>query len=75
MGTPRFFQITALPQTSLGRLELRLTRTKPRRHAYEEAGATGVPMFEIGSQVLSGLQDRETLEAVIEEELAANKDV
>jgi predicted DsbA family dithiol-disulfide isomerase len=38
------------------------------RHAYEGAGVTGVPMFEIGSQVLTGLQDRETLEAVIEEE-------
>src|SRR5437016_4991015 len=37
------------------------------RHAYEEAGVTGVPMFVIGSQVLTGLQDRETLEAVIEE--------
>ena len=38
------------------------------RHAYEEAGVTGVPMFVIGSQVLTGLQDRETLEAVIEKE-------
>jgi predicted DsbA family dithiol-disulfide isomerase len=38
------------------------------RHAYEEAGVTGVPMFVIGDQVLTGLQDRETLEAVIEEE-------
>jgi predicted DsbA family dithiol-disulfide isomerase len=40
------------------------------RHAYEEAGVTGVPMFVIGDRVLTGLQDRETLEAVIEEELA-----
>src|SRR5215475_8584715 len=39
------------------------------RHAYEEAGVTGVPMFVIGQQVLTGLQDRGTLEAVIEEEL------
>ena len=38
------------------------------RHAYEEAGVTGVPMFVIGSQVLTGLQRRETLEAVIDEE-------
>jgi predicted DsbA family dithiol-disulfide isomerase len=38
------------------------------QHAYEEEGVTGVPMFVIGSQVLTGLQDRETLEAVIEEE-------
>jgi predicted DsbA family dithiol-disulfide isomerase len=41
------------------------------RHAYEEAGVTGVPMFVIGSEVLTGLQDRETLEAVIEEETQA----
>ena len=38
------------------------------QHACEEAGVTGMPMFVIGSQVLTGLQDRETLEAVIEEE-------
>jgi predicted DsbA family dithiol-disulfide isomerase len=44
------------------------------RHAYEEAGGTGVPLFVIGDQTLTGLQDRETLEAVIERELAANKD-
>jgi predicted DsbA family dithiol-disulfide isomerase len=43
------------------------------RHAYQEAGVTGVPMFVIGSQVLKGLQDRETLEAVIEEELKAHE--
>ena len=41
------------------------------RHAYEEAGVTGVPMFVIGDQVLTGFQDREALEAVIEEELKA----
>jgi predicted DsbA family dithiol-disulfide isomerase len=39
------------------------------RHAYEEVGVNGVPMFVIGERVLSGLQDRETLEAVIDEEL------
>jgi predicted DsbA family dithiol-disulfide isomerase len=39
------------------------------RHAYQEAGVTGVPMFVIGEQLLTGLQDRGTLEAVIEEEL------
>ena len=43
------------------------------RHAYEEAGVTGVPMFVIGGQVLTGLQDRETLEAVIEEEMARHE--
>jgi predicted DsbA family dithiol-disulfide isomerase len=41
------------------------------RHAYHEAGVTGVPMFVIGDQVLTGLQDQGTLEAVIEEQLAA----
>jgi predicted DsbA family dithiol-disulfide isomerase len=40
------------------------------RHAYEEAGVTGVPMFVIGSQVLTGLQDRHTLEMLIQKELA-----
>jgi predicted DsbA family dithiol-disulfide isomerase len=40
------------------------------RHAYDEAGVTGVPMFVVGDRTLTGLQDRETLEAVIEEELA-----
>ena len=45
------------------------------RHAYEEAGVTGVPMFVIGSQVLAGLQDRETLEAVIDEELKTHSAV
>ena len=39
------------------------------KHAYVEAGVTGIPMFVIGDQVLTGFQDRETLEAVIEEEL------
>ena len=36
------------------------------RHAYEEAGVTGVPMFVIGDRVLTGLQDKGTLEEVIE---------
>lgn len=40
------------------------------RHAYEEVGVNRVPMFFIGGHTLTGLQDRETLEAVIEEELA-----
>lgn len=43
------------------------------RHAYEEAGVTGVPMFVIGDRVLTGLQDQGTLDAVIEEQLAADK--
>src|SRR5207244_4225539 len=43
------------------------------RHAYEEAGVKGVPMFVIGDRVLTGLQGREALAAVIEEELADQK--
>ncbi len=43
------------------------------RHAYEEAGVTGVPMFVIGNQTLTGLQDRETLERVIGEEMATSE--
>src|SRR5690242_14915359 len=43
------------------------------RQAYEEAGVSGVPMFVIGDRVLTGLQDRETLEAVIQEEIAAGR--
>src|SRR5215471_5300395 len=33
------------------------------RHAYQEVGVTGVPLFVIGERALTGLQDRETLEA------------
>jgi predicted DsbA family dithiol-disulfide isomerase len=43
------------------------------RHAYEEAGVSSVPMLVIGGRTLTGLQDRETLEAVIDEELARTK--
>jgi len=43
------------------------------RHAYQEAVVSGVPMFVIGNRVLTGLQDRGTLEAMIEEELAADR--
>jgi hypothetical protein len=42
------------------------------RHAYNEAGVTGVPMFVIGKRVLTGLQEKETLEEVIMEEQARN---
>ena len=33
------------------------------RHAYEEAGVTGVPMFVIGQQVLTGLQSGKAVKA------------
>ncbi len=41
------------------------------RHAYEEAGVSGVPMFVIGDRVLAGLQSRETLEAAITQAMAS----
>jgi predicted DsbA family dithiol-disulfide isomerase len=44
------------------------------RHAYDEAGVTGVPMCVIGDRMLTGLPHRETLEAVIDREMAARKD-
>jgi predicted DsbA family dithiol-disulfide isomerase len=50
----------------------RAAHRRALRHAYEEAGVTGVPMFVIGGQTLTGLQDKETLQAVIEEEMAGS---
>jgi predicted DsbA family dithiol-disulfide isomerase len=49
----------------------RVAHQQALRHAYEEAGVTGVPMFVIGARVMTGLHDRETLEAVIDREAAA----
>lgn len=45
---------------------------KALQHAYQEAGVTGVPMFVIGPHVLTGLQSKETLERVIEQELKSS---
>jgi predicted DsbA family dithiol-disulfide isomerase len=59
-------------QAALTTRKNREAHQRALRHSYEEAGVTGVPMFVIGSQALTGLQSRETLEAVIEEELAGN---
>jgi predicted DsbA family dithiol-disulfide isomerase len=44
------------------------------QHAYQEAGVTAVPTFVIGDRVLTGLQDRQTLEDVIDKEAAASKE-
>jgi predicted DsbA family dithiol-disulfide isomerase len=60
----------------IGQIEVVANREAHRRalrHAYEEVGVTGVPLFVIGDRALTGLQDRETLEAVIEEALAAGQ--
>ncbi|WP_308314949.1 MULTISPECIES: DsbA family oxidoreductase [Bacillus] len=40
------------------------------RHAYEEAAITAVPTFFIGSQRVQGLNTKETLEAIIDQESA-----
>ena len=59
------------PQARIGHVHLKVADLeRALRHAYEEAGGTGVPMFVIGDRTLTGLQDRATLEAVIEKELA-----
>lgn len=47
---------------------------KALHHAYQEAGVTGVPMFVVGGQVLTGLQSKEALEQVIEEEMRKQQD-
>jgi predicted DsbA family dithiol-disulfide isomerase len=39
---------------------------------HSKAGVTDVPMFVIGGQTLTGLQDAETLAAVIDEEFAGD---
>ena len=41
------------------------------RHAYEEAGIQAVPTFVIGGTKLSGMQSKENLAAVIDEEMKA----
>src|SRR5581483_5762464 len=55
-------------ETALRTRKYQEAHRRALRHAYEEAGVTGVPMFVIGRQVLTGLQDRATLEAVMEQE-------
>jgi predicted DsbA family dithiol-disulfide isomerase len=39
------------------------------RHAQHEMGVSGVPLIVIGRHALSGVQDRETLETVMEQQL------
>ena len=59
---------------ALGTRKYREAHRQALRHAYEEVGVNGVPMFIIGDRVLGGLQDRGTLEAVIDEDLAGSGD-
>jgi predicted DsbA family dithiol-disulfide isomerase len=60
-------------ETALRERAYREAHQKALRHATEEAGVTGVPMFVIGDRVLTGLQDKETLEAAVEAALAAGE--
>ena len=55
-------------EESLRTRKYREAHQRALRHAFQEAGVSGVPMFVIGEQVLTGLQGRETLEAAIERE-------
>ena len=57
-------------ETALRNRDYKEAHQEALRHAYEEAGVTGVPMFVIGDRVLTGLQDTGTLAAVIQGELA-----
>jgi predicted DsbA family dithiol-disulfide isomerase len=43
------------------------------RHGYVQAHIEAVPAFFIGKQILAGLQCKEVLEAVIEEELKSQE--
>jgi predicted DsbA family dithiol-disulfide isomerase len=61
-------------ETALRNRTYREAHQEALRHAYEEAGVTGVPLFVIGDRVLTGLQDKATLESAIEAELAANRE-
>jgi predicted DsbA family dithiol-disulfide isomerase len=59
-------------EQALRTLKYREAHQQALRHAYEEVGVTGVPRFVIGDQTLTGLQDKETLEAVIHHEESAS---
>lgn len=60
-------------ETALRERSYREVHRRALRHAYEEAGVTGVPMFVIGDRVLTGLQVKETLESAVEAALAAGQ--
>ena len=60
-------------ETALRDRAYREVHRRALRHANEEAGATGVPLFVIGDRVLTGLQDKETLESAIDAALASGE--
>src|SRR5437868_4329158 len=60
-------------EAALRSRQYREVHQRALRHAYQEAGVTGVPMFVIGGRALTGLKDREALEAVIDEQQAASR--
>src|SRR5438270_720560 len=53
-------------QEALRTRKYREAHRQALRHAYEEVGVNGVPMFVIGGHVLTGLQDGGALGAVID---------
>jgi predicted DsbA family dithiol-disulfide isomerase len=61
-------------ETALRTRKYRAAHQETLQQAYQQAGVSGVPMFIIGTQVLTGLQDRQTLARVIEEELARRRE-
>ena len=74
VNTTGFKKDRAAFETALRERAYRDAHREALRHAYEEAGVSGVPMFVIGDRVLTGLQDKATLESAIEAELAANRE-
>ncbi len=62
-------------ETALRTRKYRQAHQRALQHAYEEAGVTGVPIFVIGDEVLTGLQARRTLEMVIAEQLSRYRSV
>lgn len=61
-------------ETALRERTYREVHQRALRHAYEEACVTGVPMFVIGDRVLTGLQSKETLEAVVKVAQTASRE-
>jgi predicted DsbA family dithiol-disulfide isomerase len=60
-------------RTALDQGTYRLRVEDLLRHAREEVGVTGVPLFVIGDERLSGLQPRPALEAAIDRQLSARE--
>lgn len=62
---------TALFQQALQNRTYAPQVEKLLRHAHQDVGVTGVPLFIVGKHPLYGLQSRESLEAAIDREIAS----